>query len=202
MIRMWVWHMRWPFRAWGCHFGCGLQIFLPDCLALRLRHGALLSIRLRSGFPAAGSPVRRDPFFCARNAPACPRPPPRAFRAGAKRAPDCPREAGAGRTSPLRFFGVFSRRRERERTGSAAAASSSPHNSTLSQVVNKQYELFLINANKTPSRPAVVEPAVRAAIGFSPDSGYVSAGGRAHPMSPKLSLPGAPMDSQEAEDRQ
>ncbi len=54
---------------------------------------------LSSAPPPARAPLSGGPCF-ARASPARPRPPPRAFRAGAVRAPDCAR--GGGRTYPLR----------------------------------------------------------------------------------------------------
>ena len=61
----------------------------------------------RSSFPLPAC-LRRGPFSF-RAYRVCPRAP---VGAGAVRAPDCAREPGARRTSPVRSVGLFSRRRE------------------------------------------------------------------------------------------
>ena len=109
MIRMRVAHSLLSLRACSRRFGPGLGVFRPIFPALRLRHGSLLSIPLRSVHPVAGSPAAAGPFF-ARIARGRGRPlaPARFARliAPARASPS------SGRTSPVSFSGVFSRRRE------------------------------------------------------------------------------------------
>ena len=109
MIRMRVAHRLLSLRACSRRFGPGLGVFRPIFPALRLRHGSLLSIPLRSVHPVAGSPAAAGPFF-ARIARGRGRPlaPARFARliAPARASPS------SGRTSPVSFSGVFSRRRE------------------------------------------------------------------------------------------
>ena len=73
----------------------------------------LRSIRPAAGLPGSGTLIRAYP------ARACAGAGGRVYRGGAVRAPDCARE-NAGRTSPVCFPAIFSRRRRRE-TGSESA---------------------------------------------------------------------------------
>ena len=63
MIRMRVAHRLLSLRACSRRFGPGLGVFRSISPALRLRHGSLLSIPLRSGHPGTGSPAAAGPFF-------------------------------------------------------------------------------------------------------------------------------------------
>ncbi len=63
MIRMRVAHNLLSLRACSRRFGPGFRVFRPISPALRLRHGSLLSIPLRSVHPVAGSLAAAGPFF-------------------------------------------------------------------------------------------------------------------------------------------
>ena len=102
MFLMHAGHELQPFQAHSRHVRQMLRIVRPASPASRLRHGSLLSIRLRPALPAAGKrvPVSRVSRVRARL---------RAFRGGAVRAPDCARETVKAADTPLplisrRFF--------------------------------------------------------------------------------------------------
>ena len=93
------------------------------------------SIVFRSIRAAAGLPAAR-PFF-ARIAWARAR-----VRAGAVRAPDCAREPSAGRTSPVRSVGFFSRRREAGDGAARGCRFLLSHPTTVLQGSSPYRELF------------------------------------------------------------
>ncbi len=173
MVRMRGPDVRWPVRAWRCHVGRGRRVFRSVSPASRLRHGSVLSSNFVLRFPSTANPSGGT-LFRAYRAPAC-----APVGVGAVRAPDCACARGAKRRAQLScpfLSGFFSRRRE-PGEGTAPGMPLPSCRLISARYFGSQFNLgiFYQQSNKPVLRlDSTDEPAILAAMGFSPDRGRLS----------------------------